>query len=119
VTATTDAVAHVKDSTMTWTETHERYRIIREVVEAAEADSTGTLAWREEYAEHFADRDELVNALRTRWQHTCEAQLDSDMTEAQLQAAHRQLLQTHAAVLRVLDNHRAVRFAATDDMSVA
>ena len=104
---------------MTWTETHERYRIIREVVEAAEADSTGTLLWRDEFAEHFADRTALVNALRTRWQHTCEAQLDSDMTEAEVQAAHRKLLNTHAAVLRVLDNHRAVPFADTDGISVA
>ena len=104
---------------MTWTETHERYRIIREVVRAAEADSTGTLLWREEYAEHFGDRDGLVNALRTRWQHTCEAQLDSNMSEAELQTAHRQLLNTHAAVLRVLDNHRAVPFAEADGMSVA
>jgi hypothetical protein len=104
---------------MTWTETHERYRIIREVVEAAEADQTGTLPWREEYADYFGDRDGLVNALRTRWQHTCEAQLDSDMTEAQLQAEHRRLLATHAAVLRVLDNHRAVRFAGAEGASVA
>ncbi len=104
---------------MTWTETHERYRIIREVVEAAEADSTGTLAWREEYAEYFGDRDGLVNALRTRWQHTCEAQLDSDMTEAELRAAHRQLLQTHAAVLRVLDNYRAVPFTETAEEGVS
>ncbi len=104
---------------MTWTETHERYRIIREVVKAAEADSTGTLAWRDEYADYFGDRNGLVNALRTRWQHTCEAQLDSNMTEAELQAEHRRLLQAHAAVLRILDNHRAVPFATAEGMSVA
>lgn len=104
---------------MTWTETHERYRIIREVVKAAEADSTGTLLWREEFAQHFADRDALLNALRTRWQHTCEAQLDSDMTDAEMQAAHRKLLQTHAAVLRVLDNNRAVRLTAHAEEGVS
>ena len=104
---------------MTWTETHERYRIIREVVKAAEADSTGTLPWREEYAEYFGDRDGLVNALRTRWQHTCEAQLDSELSDADLQAEHRKLLKAHAGVLRVLDNHRAVRFTGAESMSVA
>ena len=97
---------------MTWTETHERYRIIREVVEAAEADSTGTLPWREEYATHFGDRDGLVKVLRSRWQHTCEAQLDSNLTDAELQAAHRRLLKIHAPVLRILDSYRSVPFAA-------
>jgi hypothetical protein len=104
---------------MTWTETHERYRIIREVVKAAEADQTGTLPWREEYADYFGDRDGLVNALRTRWQHTCEAQLDSEMSEAEVRAEHRKLLQAHAAVLRVLDNYRATPFVVDESMSVA
>ena len=104
---------------MTWTETHERYRIIREVVKAAEADSTGTLPWREEYADYFGDRDGLVKVLRARWQHTCEAQLDSSMSELELKEAHRKLLKTHAAVLRILDNHRFVPAAGSEGISVA
>jgi hypothetical protein len=104
---------------MTWTETHERFRIIREVVAAAEADPTGTLLWRDEFAELFGNREGLINALRSRWQHTCEAQLDSDMSEAELQEAHRKLLRTHAAVLRVLDNHRAVPLTGYEGMFVA
>jgi hypothetical protein len=112
VTAATDAAAHEEDRTMTWTETHERYRIIREVVKAAEADSTGTLLWREEYAELFGDRDGLVKVLRARWQHTCEAQLDGTMSDDELQAAHRKLLKAHAPVLRILDNHRSAPVAA-------
>jgi hypothetical protein len=104
---------------MTWTETHERYRIIREVVKAAETDPTGKLPWRDEYAEYFGNREGLVNALRSRWQHTCEAQLHSDMSEAELKEAHRTLLRTHAAVLRVLDNYRAVARAEGEAMSVA
>ena len=104
---------------MTWTETHERFRIIRDVVRAAEADPSGVLAWREEYAEYFGNREGLVNALRSRWQHTCEAQLDSDMSEEELQEAHRKLLRTHAAVLRVLDNYRAEARAEGARMSVA
>jgi hypothetical protein len=104
---------------MTWTETHERYRIIREVVKAAEADSTGTLPWREEYADYFGDRDGLVKVLRTRWQNTCEAQLDGEMSEAEVQAGYRKLLKAHAPVLRVLDSYRAVPFAGAESMSVA
>ena len=49
---------------MSWTETHERYRIIREVVAAAEADPTGTLPWRPEYAASFGTPEGLVEALR-------------------------------------------------------
>jgi len=104
---------------MTWTETHERYRIIREVVRAVEADPSGALPWRDEYAEYFGNREGLVNALRSRWLHTCRAQINSSMSEAELKEAHRKLLRTHAAVLRVLDNYRAVARAEGEAMSVA
>jgi hypothetical protein len=92
---------------MCWTETHERYRIIREVVEAAEADSTGTLPWRDEYAVYFGDRDGLVAALRQRWQRTCQAQLDPNLSEELMSEYHRRLLRQNAAVLRILDQHAA------------
>jgi hypothetical protein len=90
---------------MSWTETHERFRIIREVVEAAEADPTGTLPWREEYADLFGDRDGLVTALRQRWQRTCEAQLDPNLSEEQMTDHHRRLLRQNAAMLRILDSY--------------
>jgi hypothetical protein len=93
---------------MSWTETHERYRIIREVVAAAEADPTGALPWREEYAEMFGGPDGLVAALRYRWQRTCEAQLEANLSDEEIQERHRKLLTEHAAVLRVLDNYRYV-----------
>ena len=88
-------------------------------MEAAETDPTGTLPWREEYAELFGSREDLINVLRTRWQHTCEAQLDSSMSELELKEAHRKLLNTHAAVLRILDNHRFVPDAGAEGISVA
>jgi hypothetical protein len=93
---------------MSWTETHERYRIIREVVTAAETDETGALPWREEYAAAFGTPDGLVTALRQRWQRTCEAQLESHLSDEELQERHRKLLTEHAAVLRVLDRYRYV-----------
>jgi hypothetical protein len=93
---------------MSWTETHERYRIIREVVAAAEADPTGALPWRDEYAEVFGTPDDLVAALRQRWQRTCEAQLESHLSEEELKERHRKLLNEHAAVLRILDSYRYV-----------
>ena len=92
---------------MSWTETHERYRIIREVVAAAEADPTGTLPWREEYAASFGTPDALVAALRQRWQRTCEAQLEAHLSDEEIQERHRELLVEHAGVLRILDRHVA------------
>lgn len=102
---------------MTWTETHERYRIIREVVAAAEADPSGKLPWREEYAGTFGTPDDLVAALRLRWQRTCEAQLESHLSDEELQERHRKLLNDHAAVLRILDNHRYVTAEAAATLS--
>ena len=93
---------------MSWTETHERYRIIREVVAAAEKDPTGALPWREEYAALFGSPDGLVAALRQRWQRTCEAQLEAHLADEEIQKRHRRLLKDHAAVLRILDRHVAV-----------
>jgi hypothetical protein len=93
---------------MTWTETHERYRIIREVVEAAQADPTGELPWRVEYAASFGTPEGLVAALRQRWQRTCEAQLEAHLSDKELQVVHRRLMNDNAAVLRVLDRFAAV-----------
>lgn len=100
---------------MTWSETHARYRIIREVVAAADADPTGALPWREEYAEHFGDRDGLLAALRIRWERTCQAQLDSHLPEAALDERRRELRRRNVGVLRILERN-AVRgtFLAED-----
>jgi hypothetical protein len=102
---------------MSWTETHERYRIIREVVEAAEADPTGTLPWRVEYVTLFGTPDGLVAALRQRWQRTCQAQLEAHLSDAELQARHRQLMADNAAVLRVLDRHVPVTPTSMADLT--
>ena len=102
---------------MSWTETHERYRIIREVVAAAEADPSGALPWRPEYAASFGTPEGLVTALRHRWQRTCEAQLEAHLSDEELQERHRQLLADHAAVLRVLDNFRYVPAGAAPTLS--
>ena len=93
---------------MTWTETHERYRIIREVEADAMADPTGTLPWRDEYAATFGDREGLLLALRHRWERTCQAQLDTNLPEHVLDERYRELYRSNAAVLRILDRY-AVR----------
>ena len=87
---------------MTWNETHERTRIIREVEAAAAVDMTGALPWREEWDQYFSGPHGLLAALRSRWQHMCEAQLDVQEGEDQFHDAHNRLRRTQAAILAIL-----------------
>lgn len=87
---------------MTWTETHQRTRIIREVEAAAAADMSGAVPWREEWAPYFDGPSGLVAVLRARWNRTCEAQLDAQAGEDQLHDAYDRLRRTQAAVLAIL-----------------
>lgn len=87
---------------MTWNETHERIRIIREVEAAAAADMSGALPWREEWNQYFSGPHGLVAALRSRWQHMCEAQLDVQDGEDQFHDAYTRLRRTQSAVLAIL-----------------
>ncbi len=87
---------------MTWNETHERIRIIREVEAAAAADMSGALPWREEWNQYFSGPHGLVAALRSRWQHMCEAQLDVQDGEDQFHDAYTRLRRTQAAILAIL-----------------
>ncbi|KRC53216.1 MULTISPECIES: hypothetical protein [unclassified Nocardioides] len=87
---------------MTWNETHERTRIIREVEAAAAADMSGALPWREEWSQYFATPAVLVEALRARWNHMCEAQLDTRANEDEVRAAYTRLRRTHAGVLAII-----------------
>ncbi|HWJ68326.1 MAG TPA: hypothetical protein VNT31_16750 [Nocardioides sp.] len=88
---------------MTWNETHERTRIIREVEAAAAADMSGAVPWREEWQPWFDGPAALVAALRARWHHMCEAQLDLHDNEDQLDDNYRRLRRTQAAVLAILE----------------
>ncbi|MBM0123879.1 hypothetical protein [Pimelobacter simplex] len=92
---------------MTWTETHERTRIIREVEAAAATDMSGAVPWREEWRPYFDGPVALVMALRARWQHMCEAQLDVQTGEDELQDAYARLRRTEAAVLLILRRYDA------------
>lgn len=87
---------------MTWNETHQRTRIIREVEATAAADMTGALPWREEWAAYFGSPDGLLTALRARWNRMCEAQLDIRTGEDVLQDTYRQLRRTQAGILAIL-----------------
>ncbi|MGH3359735.1 MAG: hypothetical protein ACRDO7_13115, partial [Nocardioidaceae bacterium] len=60
---------------MTWHETHARWRAIREVEEAIDADPAGDLPWNAHLAEVFGDRSGLLRALEYRWTLVVQAQL--------------------------------------------
>lgn len=87
---------------MTWQETHERTRIIREVEAAAAADMSGACPWREEWTAYFGSPEGLVKALRARWNRMCEAQLDVRTGEDLLHDTYQQLRRTQAGVLAIL-----------------
>ncbi|NYI45219.1 hypothetical protein BJ993_002299 [Nocardioides aromaticivorans] len=97
---------------MTWNETHERTRIIREVEAAAAVDMSGALPWREEWNQYFSGPHGLVAALRARWQHMCEAQLDVQDGEDQFQDAYTRLRRTQSAILAILQRADAAHAAA-------
>jgi hypothetical protein len=88
---------------MTWQETHERTRIIREVEAAAAVDMTGALPWREEWVPFFGSPEGLLKALRARWNRMCEAQLDVRTTgEDVFNDTLAQLRRTQAGILAIL-----------------
>lgn len=89
---------------MTWTETHERIRIFHEVEAVAAADMSGAVPWREEWAPYFNGPAGLVAALRARWNHMCEAQLDIRTGEDDLNDAVARLRRSEAGILEILKN---------------
>ena len=97
---------------MTWHETHERTRIIREVEAAAAVDLSGRLPWHESWTPYFGDQNALLIALRARWDRMCIAQLDELTTPEQVRETERRLRRSNAGVLRILEAHGLVGHAA-------
>jgi len=88
---------------MTWNETHERMRIIREVEEVSARDLSGALPWREEWSAYFDGPVALVAALRSRWHHMTEVQLDGRMTyEALVDENIARLRASQAGIIAIL-----------------
>ncbi len=87
---------------MTWNETHQRTRIIREVEAASALDMTGALPWREEWAAYFGSPDGLIKALRARWDRMCEAQLDFRAGEDIQNDTYQHLRRSQAGILAIL-----------------
>ena len=92
---------------MGWTETHRRWQALREIETAANASATDELPWNDEYAEIFGDPETLVAALRTRWEQTRHAQLDTHLPESVLEEQWCRLYTRQAGVLRLLERYDA------------
>jgi hypothetical protein len=93
---------------MTWHETHQRIRIIREVEATAAVDMSGRLPWRESWSASFGDRQGLLDALRARWDRMCIAQLDELTSFERVRETERRLRRSNAGVLRILESHGLV-----------
>lgn len=89
---------------MTWTETHERTRILREVEALATEDMSGAVPWRAEWSHYFAGPAGLVAALRSRWNRMVEAQLDERSGPEEIAATYARLREAHAGTLRILQD---------------
>lgn len=88
---------------MTWTQTHRRTDALREIEAIAAADPSAALPWREEYADVFGSRDQLVALLRARWQTRLTAQLDPHVTEAVQDQLETAVRRRSVGLLRILD----------------
>lgn len=96
---------------MGWTETHRRWQALQEIEARATAGALDALPWTPEYAELFGERENLVAALRSRWEQARRAQLDSHLPERVLEEQWRRLHARHAGVLRLLERYDAMQIA--------
>lgn len=87
---------------MSWHETHRRWQIQRELEVALATSPTAPLVWRPDFADVFADTEELLGFLRYRWNLRLEAQLDPYLTDEALDERFA-VLATARAGLAVLD----------------
>ena len=93
---------------MTWIETHERTRIIREVEAYAAVTMSGRLPWNDAWAPYFTDRTGLLTMLHARWDRMCIAQLDELTTPEQVSDTASRLRRSNAGMLRILEQHGLV-----------
>lgn len=93
---------------MTWSETHDRWRAIREVEEAIDRGPAGVLPWDDRLERIFGDRDGLVRALEYRWNLIVQAQLDPELPEDVLAETRRAIVRRHAGLLGVLGRYARV-----------
>ncbi|GGU21632.1 hypothetical protein [Nocardioides albus] len=71
---------------MTWTQTHERFRLLNEAETELRTGFARRLPWSTEYAEAFGTPERLAQALRHRWRIRFQAQLDPALSPEEYEA---------------------------------
>lgn len=96
---------------MSWTDTHRRWQILRDIEAELALDPGRALDWRPDYAPVFTDRAELVAFLRYRWALRVQAQIDPYLHETVYDERHLALASAWAG-LRRLDREAADALAS-------
>ena len=92
---------------MTWTETRRRQHVLREVKAIAAVRRDGVLPWSDDYADAFTGPDDLLRDLAYVWRLHVEAQIDSNLTEAQMEERWDAMYRAFHGVPEIIDAHRA------------
>ena len=87
---------------MTWTQTHERFRLLNEAEAELRAGLTGGLPWSPAHADAFGTPERLAQALRHRWRIRFQAQLDPALSPADYEAAFADLTAEMAPLMERL-----------------
>ena len=90
---------------MTWTETRRRQQVLREVRAIAAVRLDGVLPWSDDYADAFPGPDDLLRDLAYFWRIHVEAQIDSNLTEVQLDERWSAVYSAYPGIRQILDAH--------------
>ena len=90
---------------MTWNETRRRQDVLREVKAIAAVRQDGELPWSDDYADAFTGPDDLLRDLAHTWWVHVEAQIDTNLTEAQMEERWDALYRAFPGVPQIIDAH--------------
>ncbi|MFE6506791.1 hypothetical protein ACFVDI_00115 [Nocardioides sp. NPDC057767] len=90
---------------MTWSQTHERYRLLNEVEAELRAGLARELPWTPAHEEAFATPERLAQALRHRWRIRFQAQLDPALSPEDYEATFADLLAELAPLMGLIGTH--------------
>ncbi|WP_328527970.1 hypothetical protein OG984_20130 [Nocardioides sp. NBC_00368] len=90
---------------MTWSQTHERYRLLNETEAELRAGLARELPWSPAHAEAFGTPERLAQALRHRWRIRFQAQLDPALSQEDYEATFADLLADLAPLMGRIGIH--------------
>ena len=93
-------------SAMTWSETRRRQAVLRQVRAVAAERQDGMLPWIDDYADAFSGPDDLLRDLAYFWRIHVEAQVDTNLSEAEMEERWDALNVAYPGVQQIIDAHR-------------